>query len=54
MRLRMLVSFSDLNPGDERDFERQEAIRLIDDRIAVPAGEKAEQATLQPTETRLT
>lgn len=50
----MLVSFSDLNPGDEREFERQEAIRLIDDRIAVPAGEKAEQATLQPPETRLT
>ncbi|MDW9594536.1 hypothetical protein GOA63_20250 [Sinorhizobium meliloti] len=53
MKIKMLVSLAgneySLSPGDERDFTKAEAIRLIDAGFAVPvAEEKTERAVAQP------
>lgn len=49
MRIRMLVSIAGpeyvLQPGDERDFDKTEAMRLVKAGFAVAASEKKEKAT---------
>jgi len=56
MILRMMVGLSGpaycLNPGDEREFPTEEAIRLISAGYAVAAGEKVETAVSVAPERR--
>lgn len=56
MRLRMVVGLSgpaiNLQPGDEADFPKDEALRLVQAGYATPVAEKVERAVKRKGEVR--